>query len=294
MSVKIQLTQKGIHFTNAPKNYIRLICSKCQKLQVKNWDDPEFYFSLSNKRGHCFRCDFKVKNEKEFLALYNLSPSGFALSIPSDTKKPILWPSQLPEDCVPAFQSKKAKEYLQTRNINRHAVEQFGILFCRAGWYENRLIIPIFNHRKTYTTFVSRTIEDLKLANRKKYEFPKSNGISHLLFNLCFFNQQSTVWLVEGVFDAFHTFPYSVASFGKHISDQQIALLRMKGFTRVVLMWDWDAWQTTPDLWNMAVKRLKKFFFVSEVKLPKPNTDPTAYSLDELKMMVAQRGHLSA
>lgn len=285
MSVKIQLAQKGIYFTSASKNYIRMICPKCQKLQVKNWDDPEFYFSLTYKRGHCFRCDLKVKTEKEFLTLFNLRPLGFSLNVPTDTKKSIIWPTPIPEDCVPAYQSKKAKTYLGERHLGKQDIERYGILFCRGGWYGDRIIIPVFNHRKAYCTFVSRTITDTLPHDRKKYEFPRASGISHLLFNLNFFRSESVVWLVEGTFDAFHTFPYSVATFGKHISDAQINLLRMKGFRRVVLCWDYDGWHDTPDLWNNAVKRLKKYFFVTEVKLPDQGTDPTAYHLKDLQDM---------
>jgi DNA primase len=286
MSVKLQLTQKGVHFTVAPKQYIRLVCPRCKQLQVKNWDDPEFYYSLTKQRGHCFRCELRVPSQKAFLALFNLSVLGGSIPRPAQEKPSILWPSPLPELCVPAYQSKRAKEYLGGRNIYRKEIERYGILFCRDGWYADRIIIPVFSHRKSYCTFVSRTINSTLPAGRKVYEFCSKSGISHLLFNLCFFRHQSTVWLTEGTFDAFHTFPYSVATFGKHISDPQINLLKLKGFTRVVLMWDWDAWATTPDLWNGVISRLKRHFFVTPVKLPHQGTDPTNYSMDELKTMV--------
>lgn len=285
-AIKIQLSKKGVHFTTAKKGYIRLLCPSCEKLRVKNWDDPELYYHPARKRGRCFRCDLRVKNEKEFLALFDLRPLGFSLNIPTEVKKEVRWPTPLPDDCVPAYQSKRAMTYLANRHMHHKHVERYGILFCRSGWYGQRLIIPVFNHRQAYCTYVSRTIEDALPETRKKYEFPPGSGISHLLFNLCFFQRQSTVWITEGPFDAFHTFPYSVATFGKHISESQINLLRIRGFQRVVLMWDWDAHATTPALWARAVQRLKKHFFVTEAKLPREDTDPTNYTLSELKDIV--------
>ena len=285
MSIKLLLAEKSIHFSNASNQEIRLICPHCEKLQSKNWDDPKLYYNIIKRKGHCFRCNLDVHSEKEILTLFNITVlSKLSLDIPQE-KPAIQWPSALPESCIPAYKNPAALAYLRSRNLTIHDIKQFGILYCQEGWYIDRIIIPVFDHRKQYKTFVSRNVGPLGL-HRKKYEYPKYCGISHLLFNLHFLAGKHTIWLTEGIFDALHTFPYSVATFGKHLSDTQMNLLKMHGCLRIVLMWDNDAHSVTPDLWKKAVARLKKYFFVTEVKLPLANTDPTNYTMEDLHSLV--------
>lgn len=292
MLVKILLKRHRIVYISEPHNEIRLQCPNCENLQIKNFDDPKFYYNTVKQKGHCFRCELGISTQAEFFDLFHLRGREKGLSVGIRQKHQVTekgngesWPTPLPET-IPAYKSKSASIYLQSRGLDRASIERFGILFCRSGWYANRLVVPVFNHQHKYCTFVTRTIEEQIPDDRKKYEFPRSSGISKLLYNLHFSRNKTTVWLVEGVFDAFHTFPYSVATFGKHISEKQITLLRLCGIQRVVLMWDYDAWHDTQDLWHRAITRLRKHFLVNAVQLPNPGTDPTNYSLQELVSMV--------
>jgi hypothetical protein len=106
--------------------------------------------------------------------------------------------------------------------------------------------------------------------------------ISKLVYGLGFplLRQQSSVYLVEGVFDVFHCWPRAVGTFGKHLSQAQVNVLRTVGVQEVYLLWDAESWQTTPDLWDHAVKKLSSYFLTVPVQLP--HSTPTEYSMAAL------------
>jgi hypothetical protein len=192
-----------------------------------------------------------------------------------------------PEICLACPQCARLGLKTENPRLFFHTRKRVGHCF-RCGWGGTQEALldllkvrpgPVFDRQGNYRTFVSRAIDS---HAEKKYLFPKGAAISHLLYNLHFI-QGSSVWLTEGIFDAIHCYPHAVATFGKYLSAFQLMLLRLHGIDTVYLLWDAEAWQQSPDLWNRAVTQLKNYFFTYPVKLARDT--PTEYTLHELKQL---------
>jgi len=131
----------------------------------------------------------------------------------------------------------KAEEYLLDRGLSKKTINKYKIRYCYDGQYAGRIIVPCF-YKEDLVTFVAR---DIFGSSSRKYLNPKGNKQSDFLFNWGAAGSEQVV-LTEGVFDAISAgeVSYSVASFGKSLSERQISLLN--GFKRVIFYWDLDAY----------------------------------------------------
>lgn len=279
---------------------VKVECPQCET-EGRTFQDKKLYVNYIDRVFFCQRCSWK--GTLEALALYLRIRSGnvtgpLASSVPSlDQLSDQLTDLQrhqirverreslLPKGTCIAWDNVEARHYLKSRRIFRAQAESFGLLYAPEGYFARRVLIPICDYFGEFCTFVARAIDP---GAQKKYLFPRGCRASSLLFNAhqvasC---RLDTVWITEGVFDAIHCSPMAVATFGKHISDSQIRVLRHMRPKAVVLLWDWDAWAKTPDLWGEAVLRLKKYFQTFPVKLPRPDSDPTDYFRSALMAMV--------
>lgn len=263
---------------------IILECPQCARLGLRT-DNSRFFFNVQKHVGHCWRCGWGG-SEKDLLDLLRIratSPLEADLDrLDQPRRRRPVTVSRLPEGVIPAYQHRRARHYLESRQLTKSTMQKFALLYCPDGYYRDRIIIPVCDRQGNYRTFVARAIDS---SAPKKYLFPRGSSVSRLVYNLHFV-RRSAVWLTEGVFDAIHCYPYGVATFGKHISDFQMMLLRLHHVTTVYLLWDAEAWEETPDLWQQAVRRLKSWFFVYQVKLPADT--PTEYALTSLKGLCRQ------
>jgi len=269
---------------------VRFKCPLCRK-EGRKFEDFKLYVSLERGVGICHRCGWRGR-WSALLQLFELigrnpltAPTLHELeqlcqaACPSSTPPPL---HPLPPSWMPAWDHPVARAYLQGRGLHLWDAVLFGFGFCPTGPFANRIIIPICDPDGEYATFVAR---DVTGAAERKYLYPKGASVHHLLYNFHFWRRRrsTTLYLVEGVFDAVHLFPWGCASFGKHLSQSQTALLRsIPWLDRVVLMWDHDAWARTPELWNTTISTLSRYWTVTAVTLPRPDTDPTNYSLRRL------------
>lgn len=274
---------------------------------------------MSKKTGFCQRCNWKGGFDQLLRAL---NASGFVNSVPSlnelknalkgnddgGTDSEMLRrgdederSSLLPKGIIPAWKHPVSRAYLKARKLGRPDVDEAGIYYCPIGYYAKRIIIPVFDQTGEYRTFVAR---DVTGKAERKYLYPKGCRVGRLLYRLDTVRRRKLrrVWMVEGAFDALHTRPYGVATFGKHLSRYQIAELKRARVKKVVLIWDWDASHDAQQLRRgpTATSRLgserrlssidkaaqalrKEGFEVNIVRLPKKETDPTNYSFKTLK-----------
>ena len=280
MSIATTLRQHHIDFirvSGAP--VVRMGCPQC----CGGEGDITLWFNIIKHNGGCFRCGTEYKTEKEFLKLFSIKSINEKIQFEETIikKKPLMTP--LPEEAMVAYKNEEATKYLQSRGLYISDIKKFAILYCPTGYYEKRVIIPIFNRMGEYRTFIARSIDP---NVEKRYLFPKGGAVSSLLYNLHFVKNVSEVWLVEGPFDAIYCFPNGVATFGKHVSYRQIQLLQRHGIKSCYVCFDWDSWAVTPKLLDRTVQQLKKYFYTYVVKLPKEKTDPTNYPLQELKKLI--------
>jgi hypothetical protein len=285
---------------------LAVACPRC-RLSGRKADDNKLYVNYDRNVFLCHRCDWRGGVETLAAFYRQVSPETTDHSLARDAPMPTFddldkWmevvedpyevsrPSEsvIPTGTVLAWESQWGRAYLQSRGIDKFHCEHFGLLYCPEGYFGRRVLVPICDYFGEYKTFVARSIDK---DAEKKYLFPKGCKTSTLLYNIHNISQrdkQRPVWITEGVFDAMHCSPLAVATFGKHITDSQVRLLRKLGPSYVVLLWDWDAWHNTPELWQKAVWKLNEHFDVVQIRLPEPNTDPTNYPFYELYRLVKE------
>jgi DNA primase len=292
-------TKKIKVYPSGSNDEVLVECPECRAGGHK-FRPPKLYFNQKKDKGQCWRCSWHG-GLPQFLKIMHVfgyvekAPTIAELKQRLHEKKPKAVRSSLPYHLVPAWERKRSREYLITRGFTRGEAEAMGVMYCPVGFYKGRIILPVCDRHGKYATWAGR---DITGTSDKKYRYPYGSSIGRYVYLLDTMKHRHTVWLVEGQFDAWHCRPYAVASFGKHISDDQIRAMKRQGITHVVLMWDSDAWTDgkdgRPSNAKRALKRLRKHFTASYVKLPKKKTDPTKYPLRQLKRWAKESMQLLA
>jgi len=184
--------------------------------------------------------------------------------------------------------------YMETRGYSRKELEYWKMGYCKKGFYSNRVIIPVkCNGNKS---FVARTILSKKTFKRRgikyrKYINPKGSKHSKILYNYDIIKKKKLkeIVLVEGVTDVHNLYRnnvYSMATFGKKLSDAQIDLLLKTNLDRIFLAYDNDAKdkkerENVKETVKKMYKRLSEYFDVDIIRLPR-GKDPGNLNLDEI------------
>lgn len=183
--------------------------------------------------------------------------------------------------------------YLQKRGILESDVRAFGLFWCAAGRYANRVVFPVYEGaRMVY--YQARAMWEPYPGERyqKALNPPAIPGMataSEVLMNLDVARTFPRVAIVEGPVDCIHAGPSAVASFGKKISLVQMLRLRQAGVRAVDLMWDGPSPTEPEGAWPemvQAAPKLAGLFDVRVVRLPRG--DPGDYTRAELDAFRAQ------
>lgn len=162
--------------------------------------------------------------------------------------------SELPEIQMPAGWKvlKKSNPYLIGRGITPELCERYKMGATRIfRKYDNYVLIPIYDGGKI-RGFIGRYGAKKVPDGRLRYNNSLNTEFAQLLFGYDeIVNETKTVILVEGVFDKIAVDKAldlwsgdeikCVCTFGKKISDEQIEKLKIKGVSRVILLYDFDA-----------------------------------------------------
>lgn len=134
--------------------------------------------------------------------------------------------------------------YLAKRGILPDDARAFGLAWCRAGRYANRLIFPVWEEGQL-VYYQGRAMWEEADRPQERYikalNPPKEDGAavsSEVLMNLDVARHYPRVAVVEGPIDAVKTGPSAVCTFGKKISGLQISKLVRAGVRALDLMWD--------------------------------------------------------
>jgi len=109
---------------------------------------------------------------------------------------------ELPEEMVSLcnkrlpLSSKRALEYLESRNITKDQILMWKIGYCPSGRYGGRIIIPSFNRNGDPNYFIARSY----VGHGRKYLNPQASR--DIIFNELMVDWDEPVILVEGAFDA--------------------------------------------------------------------------------------------
>lgn len=162
-------------------------------------------------------------------------------------------------------ENRKYWRYLKKRGVLASTALDYKLGYVAQGTYRRRIVIPVYWFDKL-VTWVARSLSN-DVAKTKLT--PKDNEQSSYLLNLDRLRGREHVVLVEGPFDMLKIPDLAVASFGKRISRQQVALLTHAGAKRITVAYDSDALQET---WRTAAM-LSERFDVQIAELP-PGEDP--------------------
>ncbi len=168
--------------------------------------------------------------------------------------------------------------YLAQRRLGYSTVLRYRAGFARTGPYAGRVIIPVSYHGE----LVSWIARDITNTAQSKVLTPAGGRQSQHLFNLDAVEAWDTCVIVEGVFDCMALGDGVVASFGKRLSDEQIALLLKSGFKEVTVCWDADAYREAQD----TALRLSSVMEVQVALLARG--DPNDQSLDVVLRTIAE------
>ena len=127
--------------------------------------------------------------------------------------------------------------FMTSRNIHLNTLIQYKCRMCSCvGKYANRLILPVIENDE----IVSFQARDLTGKSSKKYDNP-SVPLSNFLYKTDFVDD-SHVYIVEGIFDAWRMQHNTVAVFGKSLTKQQRRLLRKLNVKKYIFCLDSDAY----------------------------------------------------
>lgn len=188
---------------------------------------------------------------------------------------------ELPEEFI-SF--KKMNEYdsqhieaykylLIDRQISKEIIYKYNLGFCVDGKYEGRIIVPSYDAHGVLNYFLARAF---RKGMKPPYLNPKANK-DRIIFNEGLINWDSTVYIVEGIFETF-SFPVNtVPMLGKTISKAMFMKLNEKKPPVVVLL--------DPDAINDAIEMFQKLqaIYVGQEDKLKIVVLPGNDDLDEIR-----------
>lgn len=177
--------------------------------------------------------------------------------------------STYPKDTV---EYNKAMSYLKNRNITDDIIEEFNIGFALKGKYAGRIIIPCYDRKGKINYFVSRAYD----GRTPKYLNPEADR-SEIIPNEYRVNYDSTIYLVEGVFDHI-VVPNSIPLLGVDMSDKLFDALQEKAASYVVICLDSEAYNESVELYN----KLNTHNLYNRVKVVKTKTKHDPSKIHEL------------
>ena len=183
----------------------------------------------------------------------------------------------------------EAYNYLiNDRKINRSIILKYRLGFCLTGVYSKRIIIPSYDNDGEINYFVARSY-DKKSKTKKPYDNPKSDK-DLIIFNDGMINWDSTIYLVEGVFEML-SIPNAIPLLGKTIS--KTLLLKLKKLKpHIIVILDLDAEKDSINLMYL----LKSIYFdceekIKQVILPKGLYDDAGRPIKDLDELRKNKGN---
>lgn len=274
---------------------IQVNCPICQEREGLSYPDGKFNLEINTHKRmfRCWKCDeprfsgslgkliriFGTRIDYDIYKSYASIYSEYSF----DGEDVEYVPVKLPEEMILFSQMEtgntehyEAYNYLVLdRKLTREIILKYRLGFCTTGKYEKRIIIPSYDKNGEINYFVARNYDTYN-KKRKPYDNPKSDK-DKIIFNEGYVNWDSTVYLVEGVFEML-SFPVNIIPLlGKTISTT--LFLKLKELKpHVIVLLDPDAYKKSVELFHM----LHTIYVGCEerVKIVKlPNND----DLDELR-----------
>jgi DNA primase len=127
-------------------------------------------------------------------------------------------------------------KYLKGRGITEKMIKRFNIGYCLSGEYFNRVIIPSYDEAGDLNYFIARAFDE-KVWPKYKNLPTEVVAKTDIIFNEKFLNYDSTIYLVEGVFDHL-VIPNSIPLLGKFLPNDFKLMLLERAKANIVVVLD--------------------------------------------------------
>lgn len=273
---------------------LQVNCPRCQEREGLSYPDGKFNLEINTAKRmfRCWKCDdprfsgslgrlIRMFGSHLDYEVYKSYAGIFSDYTQGEDEKEYVQ-VKLPEEMILFSQMEsgnlehfEAYNYLVLeRKIPRDIILKYRLGFCTSGKYAKRIIIPSYDINGEINYFVARSYHPLE--KKRKYLNPVADK-EKIIFNEGFVNWDSTVYLVEGVFEML-SFPVNIIPMlGKTLSTTLFLKLK-ELLPDVVVLLDPDAYKDAVNLFY----QLHAIYVGCEerVKIVKL---PTNDDLDELR-----------
>lgn len=244
---------------------LQVNCPLCQEKEGLSFPDGKFNLEINTAKRvfRCWKCDepkfsgslgkliriFGSRPDYEVYKSYADSLTYEYDSDEDDDQTFVELPSEMilfSDMDISNLEHIEAYNYmLLDRKISRDLLIKYRVGFCLMGKYSKRIIIPSYDDFGLVNYFVARKYD---LYNKKKppYDNPKSNKDS-IIFNEGYVNWDSTIYIVEGVFEMFSLPMNGIPLLGKSLSTS--LFFKLKDIKpNIIIILDPDAYKNSIEL----------------------------------------------
>lgn len=275
---------------------IQVNCPRCQERDSLSSPDGKFNLEINTEKEvfRCWKCDepkfsgslgYLIKKYGG-LSYYNLYKSyskikDFDDDLFDEKEDEFVIVNELPKEfiCFSDLDVKnrfhvEAYNYMKfDRKLPYEILIKYRIGFAIDGKYSGRIIVPSYDYNGDINYFITRAYR----GQKPPYDNPKADK-NIIIFNEGLINWDSTIHLVEGVFDMFSTPPNTIPLLGKVISDKIYFKLK-EHKPNVIIILDPDAYRNSIEI----LEKLKLAYGQdsNRIKIVKLKGK---YDIDEIRM----------
>jgi hypothetical protein len=244
-------------------NQLKVCCPKCQERDGLLYPDGKYNLEINTKLNmfHCWKCEspkfsgtigklikmygsnYDYKLYKSYSRIYYNNTQY--IGVDENNNDEYISNIKLPNEFI-SFEDlnfnnlKHLKMYnywVLDRKLPIETAIKYNVGFCVEGDYADRIVVPSYDQFGDINYFVSRLIYESD--RNPKYKNPDQNK-EMIIFNENKINWDSTVYIVEGVFDMFSLPPNVIVLLGKKLYNLIFQKIREKK-PNIVLVLDPDA-----------------------------------------------------
>lgn len=165
-------------------------------------------------------------------------------------------------------------KYIKKRKINKLILKKYFIGFCNAGYYKDRIIIPVIHFDKI-VGFVARSTWEMENDYDDRYLFENDAVVGSMIWGLFNNHNKSKPVFVEGSFDALRLRSYGLNSYSclsNNVSETQSKLIKKHFDSEIYIMPDADAGGVVmKKRFHEELSHYKKIY-VCSIDSPDPDT----------------------
>lgn len=253
---------------------VRVCCPFCPTRGRSEDKNFKLYINPVRDVVHCFRCEYSGRAKNLFPQLVTFGgvlTSGKPESVDLEPLPVCCELYELPQNDL-------AVEYIQSRDFTLAELQGKAFYckdYCKDDYsFGPRIVFP-FYQSELYRGFQARTIWK---NTEPKYIGATGMKKKNILYNFdVAFTQNEELIITEGPFDCIRVGDHAVSLLGKAISDEQLRLIQLGDFKRIVVFLDPDAKKEVKE----TTKKLAQYF--NTFKGPLIDKDPGEMQVSEIQ-----------